>query len=299
MRQVRSLNHRGGAIPAQFGQAPDDQRGQVRTGRSLVLFCAGIVRRTVATILGSGCDFARMLDGSFNLESGALMIPRVLEPEVMDSAEEAADYNAMDHTAVNVAFVEDLLQAMHAEESRRAETSVLDVGTGTALIPIELQRCGFAGSVAGIDLADEMLKVASQNMQASGATNIRLQRIDAKSLPFTDQSFDVVMSNSIVHHIPDPADTLAEMARVLRCRGLLFVRDLLRPSSTAEIETLVGQYAGQESPRQQQLFRQSLHASLTLSELGTILGQLGISAEAVQQSSDRHWTLIWRRPGTV
>ena len=57
-------------------------------------------------------------------------------------------------------------------------------------------------------------------------------------MTFADASFDAVMSNSIVHHIPKPDDALAEMLRVLRPGGFLFVRDLLRPGAISEQEIL-------------------------------------------------------------
>lgn len=221
------------------------------------------------------------------------MIPRVLEPEVMDTAEEAADYDAMDHAEVNRLFVDDLLTALGDD----LDTShVLDVGTGTALIPIELARRGFAGTITGIDLAHEMLEIGRRNIQQAQLTRIRLEHVDAKHLPYADGSFEIVMSNSIVHHIPQPSQSFAEMRRVLKPGGLLFVRDLLRPASAGEIERLVACHAGSESPRQQQLFRQSLHAALTLEELSRLLPDVGIDSGGLAQTSDRHWTLCWRRP---
>lgn len=221
------------------------------------------------------------------------MIPRVLEPEVLDTPEEAADYDAMDHVHVNRLFVDDLLSAL---DPASQNGSVLDVGTGTALIPIELARRGFAGAITGIDLAHEMLVLGRRNIEQSQLTSILLEHVDAKQLPYADGAFDVVMSNSIVHHIPQPEQSFVEMRRVLRPCGLLFVRDLLRPDSAEEVERLVACYAGGESPRQQQLFRQSLHAALTLDELATLLGDIDIDAGGLAQTSDRHWTLCWRRP---
>jgi hypothetical protein len=85
------------------------------------------------------------------------------------------------------------------------------------------------------------------------------------------------------------------MVRVLRCGGLLFVRDLLRPESPAEVAHFVATYAGGENAHSQQLFRDSLHAALSLSEVREFVMEFGIAAAAVQQSSDRHWTLAWRK----
>lgn len=229
------------------------------------------------------------------------MIPRVLEPEVMDTAEEAADYDAMDHAEVNRMFVDDLLAVVRGSQSTPAAlekpgcwSTVLDVGTGTALIPIELcQRGEFSGTVVGIDLAEEMLKVARRNVTEAGlADRVRVELVDAKSLPFEDRSFEVVISNSIVHHIPEPVAAMTEMLRVLQPGGLLFVRDLSRPESGAEVENLVQTYAGGESRHAQQLFRQSLHAALTLEEMQEIAVSLNLPGNSVGATSDRHWTLV-------
>lgn len=62
------------------------------------------------------------------------MLARTLEPEVMDTPEEALAYDSMDHADVNRVFVDDFLAA----DPEAGE--ILDLGTGTALIPIELCR---------------------------------------------------------------------------------------------------------------------------------------------------------------
>lgn len=238
------------------------------------------------------------------------MLPRTLEPEVMDTAEEAADYNAMDHSTVNRSFVDEFLlewnnqpdahpggdAAKRGANERGRTFEVLDVGTGTALIPIELAQRDFVCHITAIDLAGEMLKLARRNVAVAGLEQvITPELVDAKGLPYPEGAFDAVISNSIVHHIPEPQTTLTEMLRVLRPGGLLFVRDLLRPATDSEVEHLVTAYAGNESPRQQQLFRQSLHAALTVAEMGALLGRLGLPAAWVRQSSDRHWTIVGRR----
>src|SRR5438105_4055267 len=139
------------------------------------------------------------------------MLPRVLEPEVMDSAEEARDYDAMDHSQVNRAFVVDFL-AFFTPLTPLPGNIVLDVGTGTAQIPIELCRQNAIVNVVAVDLAEHMLRVAKENVQRAGLANrIRLERVDAKRSPGPAGRFAAVISNSIVHHIPEPAAVLAEM----------------------------------------------------------------------------------------
>ena len=238
------------------------------------------------------------------------MLMRRLEPEVMDTAEDARDYDTMDHSTVNRVFVDDLLmfcrrsressdRSLATSATRMAAISlrdVLDVGTGTALIPIELCRRELECRVTAIDLAGEMLKLAVNNIaHAELASRISVERIDAKCMPFAGGAFDAVISNSIVHHIPSPRAVFAEMLRVLRPGGVLFVRDLLRPHSLTEVDHLVATYAGQENAHSQQLFRDSLHAALSLAEVCDLANDLGIAAAAVEQTSDRHWTLACRR----
>lgn len=217
------------------------------------------------------------------------MIPRVLETEVMDTAEEAEEYDLMDHSEVNRRFVGDFLN-LHREGWK-----VLDVGTGTAQIPIELCKQEKRALVLAVDAAEQMLQRAAQNVAAAGLVGrIHLKLADAKSLEFDNRSFPAVISNSIVHHIPNPQTVMAEMYRVLAPGGTLFVRDLLRPDDELALTGLVETYAGSASELQRALFRASLHAALTLAEIMEITRPLGIGDSAITQTSDRHWTLAYR-----
>ena len=89
-------------------------------------------------------------------------LSRILEPEVMDTPEEARDYDAMDHSAVNRLFVADFLAA------GPVTSAVLDVGTGTAQIPIELCRADPSARVVAVDAAAHMLTLARANIERAG-----------------------------------------------------------------------------------------------------------------------------------
>jgi len=216
------------------------------------------------------------------------MLARVLEPEVMDTAEEAAEYDAMDHDAVNRRFCEDLL-AVEPEPRR-----VVDVGTGTARIPVALCELHPRCSIVATDLAEHMLAVARANIVGS-RERIELVRVDAKGSTLPAHAFDVVMSNSIVHHIPEPALFFAEVVRLCAPGGLIFVRDLERPRDEEALQELVTTYAKDETERARGLFADSLRAALTLGEVVELIQPLGISPSAVSRTSDRHWTLFYRR----
>jgi ubiquinone/menaquinone biosynthesis C-methylase UbiE len=225
------------------------------------------------------------------------MLTRILEPEVMDTESEALDYNSMDHSTVNRLFVDDLLtEAASGDLATHQPWQLFDAGTGTALIPLELLSRSLPVSITASDLAEQMLIVAKANVAASGHDDaIRLVLSDCKQLPDGDSAYDIVMSNSIVHHIPEPQSVLKELWRILKPGGLLFVRDLMRPNDLATLDDLVRTYAGEANAHQQQMFRDSLHAALTLAEVKTLLTQVGIPNEAVRATSDRHWTIsAWK-----
>ena len=111
-------------------------------------------------------------------------------------------------------------------------------------------------------------------------------------MTFTADSFDAVISNSLIHHIPNPRSAFAEMARILRPGGLLFVRDLLRPHSIAQLDRLVEQHAVGATDHQRVLFRDSLHAALTVDEVEEMLDGLALANLKIAQTSDRHWTVV-------
>lgn len=218
------------------------------------------------------------------------MLLRVLEPEVMDSEAEAVDYDAMDHSEVNRKFVDDFVA------TRPLAGEILDLGTGTAQIPIELCRRGPQWRVLAIDLAESMLRVARTNVANAGlGGQIELSRIDAKQLPYPDGTsnagrFAAVISNSIVHHIPEPFGMLAELCRVVRPGGTIFVRDLMRPVDDATVNRLVATYAAGANDHQRQMFDDSLRAALSLDEMRLLVKRLGFEPTTVQATSDRHWT---------
>lgn len=226
------------------------------------------------------------------------MLQRVLETEWMDSPQEAADYDAMDHGEVNRIFVADLLEAWHA--TGMAGTSpgvILDLGTGTVQIPIELCKRWPAARVLAIDAARHMLRIGRLNVRAAGlAEQIELAQVDAKRLPYRDCAFRLVISNSIVHHIAEPACVLREAWRVTAPGGLMFFRDLFRPAHEAMLRHLVETYAAGANAHQQQMLADSLRAALSVEEVRQLAVALGLPPGTVHPTSDRHWTLVARKP---
>jgi ubiquinone/menaquinone biosynthesis C-methylase UbiE len=218
--------------------------------------------------------------------------PRKLEPEVMDTAEEACDYDQMDHTQVNQQFISDLLTFLPI-----IPALAVDLGTGTAQIPVALCQRVPELRVDAVDASLEMLRLAQRNVRRAGcASRIRLILADAKELPYPEQSVPLVISNSLIHHLPEPRVLIGELLRIIAPGGWLFVRDLARPAGPVERDRLVDRYAAEANPHQRQLFSESLEAALTLDEIRERVVASGLPAESVQMTSDRHWTWSARIP---
>lgn len=106
--------------------------------------------------------------------------------------------------------------------------AVLDVGCGTGTLAIiARERVGAPGRVAGIDPSAQMIARARQKAERSGLP-VDFQVGVIEHLTFPDQSFDVVLSTFMMHHLPDDLKRqgLVEVARVLKPEGRLLILDL-------------------------------------------------------------------------
>ena len=92
--------------------------------------------------------------------------------------------------------------------------SLLDIGTGPGDFPIRLRNSGHYGKLIGIDQSPGMVAKAK-----SANTNITFLQADAQSLPFPDQTFEVVTARHMLYHVPDIPGALAEARRVLKPGG--------------------------------------------------------------------------------
>ena len=210
---------------------------------------------------------------------------RTLEPEYMDTDEEADSYDAMDHSAPNGAFVDRLFRL-------GAQGRLLDVGTGPGHMPLLICDRDPNVTVVGIDAARTMLAHAERHRSTSPhAPRIEFRIADAKKVDFADGSFDGVFSNTVLHHIPDPVPFLREAWRVRRPGGVFLVRDLFRPENASRADELVALHAADSDDRGRELFRASLHAALEPEELETAAWEAGIVGFEVVVDSDRHMSL--------
>ncbi|MBV1875800.1 MAG: methyltransferase domain-containing protein [Cycloclasticus sp.] len=95
---------------------------------------------------------------------------------------------------------------------------VLDIGSGPGLLVRDISlSIGASGSVVGVDMADNMIESA-RKLCAQNAS-VTFEHGDAMSLPFSNNSFDAVVSTQVYEYVPDLDAALAEFARVLRPGG--------------------------------------------------------------------------------
>lgn len=215
------------------------------------------------------------------------MLHRILEPEVMDDPVEAREYDAMDHAKPTEAIVRRL-------RSLEAHGRMLDLGIGGGHITIGVAQAITDCTIVGVDLSPMMLEMSARRIAAANlADRIAAERADVKALPHPDGAFDVVFSNTILHHIPEPLAMLREAWRVLRPDGVLVIRDLFRPPTAARLAALVDEHAplSINTPDQRRLLAESLHAALTPDELRQLAAEAGMTGVEVVVETDRHMVL--------
>jgi ubiquinone/menaquinone biosynthesis C-methylase UbiE len=208
-----------------------------------------------------------MENGNYSVTEARMPMPRVLEPELMSSAEEAAEYDAMDFSATDQLFAE------RAAELGGNSHWIFDIGSGNAKIPLAtaaLMSPSRGGRICAIEMSEEMLASGVTNRERGGADEKRVLfiRADAKRLPLPDACADLVTSNSLIHHIPDPRLVFREIARIVRPGGRILIRDLIRPENERELADLVDKHTAGSSETQRRLFRIRSGPRLRLRKFG-------------------------------
>lgn len=216
---------------------------------------------------------------------------RVLEPEVMESDLEVEAYldgvatrhlDRLDGTYI------DAVLALKPRQGAR----VLDVGTGTGAIPVRLADARPDLRIVGVDLSAAMLVRARRRARDAGV-KVEFRKVSARRLSYRARSFDLVLSNSLLHHLPDPVPALNEFARVLRPGGSLLVRDLRRPPDrfiAAHIRRHGRYYKG----LMKKLFADSVRAAYTLGEIREAVACSKLEKTEVRRMFTTYWVIAKR-----
>jgi ubiquinone/menaquinone biosynthesis C-methylase UbiE len=197
-------------------------------------------------------------------------LPRQPEPEVMNDQEEVDVYAS----AAAQAFLDAIDNTLVDQVLSFNPTGILlDIGTGPGGIPLKVaQRCPEI-RVVGVDRSANMI-TAARRAAAEKGLSARASFLvgDACRLAFPSGCFDVVLSNSVLHHLEQPTGLLREMARVAKPEGLILLRDLRRPSRLA-FPLHVRWHGRYYSGLMYRLFLDSVRAAYTPEELAGLLGE--------------------------
>jgi len=212
---------------------------------------------------------------------------RITEPELMDDAAQAEAYAAADFSDAHSRIVEAFAEYFPAVEIAGA---VLDLGCGPGDISFRFAARFPGCTVLGVDGAVAMIRLATDRKAQAAAGSERVRFIEGllpgASIPAVQ--YAAIISNSLLHHLHDPAVLWETIARHAQAGTRIYVVDLFRPQSTAAARRLVEDYTTNEPDILRRDFYNSLCAAFEPHEVEAQLVAAGLAGLAVDVISDRH-----------
>jgi len=122
--------------------------------------------------------------------------------------------------------------------------SVLDIGTGTGIIPFFI--CSKVAFVDAIDISPEMIRLAYQKQKRSNIQNINFQVQDSYNLTFTDKTFDIVIASNLLHLLYETDKSIYEVKRVMKDDGIFIAPTLCvgEKAQSSFISSIIGAVSG-------------------------------------------------------
>ncbi len=211
---------------------------------------------------------------------------RVLEAEVMDDSEQVLAYAQADFEEENQGFVDQFFTLYPDLENPH----IVDLGCGPGDIPIRVAHGYTTCRVTGIDASQPMITYAQQALQKETGIQDRVQFLCQRFQDVTLSSpADAIISNSLVHHVPNPLRFWYCLKKLLKPGGPVLVMDLLRPESPEAAQAIVDEQAADEPEQLRKDFYHSLLAAFTEDEVAAHLAELNLSRLFVDVPDDRHW----------
>jgi SAM-dependent methyltransferase len=216
---------------------------------------------------------------------------RVPEPELMLDPVQAAAYAGGDFAEPHSRFVA-LLLARHPVLPARGRA--LDLGCGPGDVTLRLARALPAWHIDALDGSPAMLELARRATGGPLRPRLRFHRATLPDQGPPGRAYDLVVSNSLLHHLRDPRVLWTSVARWGGRGCAIFVMDLARPDCDADARALVERYASAEPDVLRTDFYNSLRAAYRPEEVGGQLADAGVAHLRVEVVSDRH-LVVWGR----
>jgi len=215
------------------------------------------------------------------------MIQRIPEPELMDEQEQARAYAEEDFSEPNELFLE-RFRLLHPKPPENAR--VLDLGCGPADICLRFARAYPGTAVDALDGSAAMLAHARRALEQEPqlAPRVRLLCTTLPSAEIQQGGYDIILSNSLLHHLHDPAVLWETLKRAAKPGAAILIMDLFRPPTTAAAAELVATYAAGAPEVLRRDFHNSLLAAFTPGEVEEQLRRAGLRQLRVEKVSDRH-----------
>lgn len=215
------------------------------------------------------------------------------ETELMDGAEQAQAYAQADFSEANSLFI-DLLGRLGPGPLHGARA--LDLGCGPGDIVIRFLRAYPHATCDALDGSEAMLAHARAALDklpgVAPRCTLRCDLLPCAGLPAAH--YDLVLSNSLLHHLHDPQVLWRTIRETARPGAIVLVMDLMRPASAAWAEALVATYAASAPEVLRTDFRNSLFAAFEPEEVVEQLKAAGIEGLEVGVVSDRHLAVSGR-----
>ncbi len=212
---------------------------------------------------------------------------RVLEPELMDDPKQAEAYARADFEAENQGFIERFKKYF----PEFSQGTVLDLGCGPGDIPIRFAKRYPVCQVIGIDASAPMIQLGEQAVKEAGLSDRITLRCERYEEVAGARIADAVISNSLLHHLPNPLQFWQKIRQLVRPGAPVLVMDLLRPNSLEAAQAIVDQYATNEPDILRRDFYNSLLAAFTEDEIGSQLARMNLTRLLIDVPDDRHWVV--------
>ena len=201
----------------------------------------------------------------------------------MDTREQARSYASADFAGANKLFLDMLQKRIKVT----AQTKLLDIGCGDVEILIQIHKL-LQCNITALDGSKCMLDELNQKLKIHNINEVKVVNEKLETNSLVNKSFDIVISNSVLHHVKSPSLFWENIIDLTKPGGSIAVMDLFRPDTESSLAQTLKTYGG-EDPVLLKDFENSLRAAYTIDEVQEQLQKSRASSYIVKPISDRHF----------